>query len=133
MRRLLKAAPDPPLQLIPIPRHKPDLERFRLRDHARRDGIAVDRVQDGPAVRIARLADVESKDQAGEDRVQLTVGEVCPGAHACSGAVAVVLGSGACFGDIQEAVGDEVHGGFEVGWVVVCGPHVLWKGSVVAC
>lgn len=74
---------------------------------------------------------MESQNQTSEDGIQLAIGEMITDAASRPGAVAKVLCTASDFRDADEAVWDEVHWGFEVCWVVVGGPHVLWVNTSV--
>lgn len=121
---LLLTLRNPPLHQLRIPRLEPHLKRLRLRRQRRRNRITLNRVQNRPVCRVLCRVHRERHDQADVCGVQFAVGELRAGAHAGARAVAVVWGAGA-FAEVEVALGEELLGVLEVGFVVVGGPGVL--------
>lgn len=116
---------NPLLQQHRITRLEPNLKRLRLCGQCRRYSIAFHRIQDGVVSRILRRMNSESRDDSDKSCVQLAIREMRAGAHAGSGAVAVVRSTLVALGGVEVAFWNELFGVFEVGCVVVCSPGIL--------
>ena len=125
MSRPIPALLNPSLQLSAIPGLQEDLKRLRLRDHAGRDRVALDRVELRSHMGHGGGLDAEGEDQPSEDGVQLAVGEMVADAAARAGAVSEVLRARPLVRSPHEAVRDKIHGRLEVCGIMIGGPHIL--------
>lgn len=116
---------NPPLQQLGIPGLKPNLEGLRLRGQRSRNSITLDSIENGSILLLTGRMHSESSDEADVRRVELAVREMRTGTHARAGAVAVVRSSRA-IAKIEVAFGEELGGDFEVVFVVVGGPGILF-------
>jgi hypothetical protein len=120
----------PSLQQIPRPllRLKSTLKRFRIRRQTRRNRITLQRIQNRGIFRVLWRHHMERGEDPNKRSVQFSICKMRSCAHARAGAVGVVGGS-AAFGVFEIAFDGEGVGFFEVGWVVVGCPGVLWVVS----
>jgi len=88
--RPLLTLPHPLLQPPQIPRSKPAFKRLRISRQTRRNSITLQRIQNRLILFILRRINMKRRKQPNKRRVEFSISEMRPSAHARTGSVGVV-------------------------------------------